>query len=64
MPVVNSAQYAVMLEKARQEKYAYPAFNVTSSETANAVLLGLKAAGSDGIVQISTGGAEFMSGLV
>ena len=63
MPVVNPAQYVKMLEKAKQEKYAYPAFNVTSTETANAVLLGLKTAGSDGIVQISTGGAEFMSGL-
>jgi len=63
MPVVSPAQYVKMLEKAKQEKFAYPAFNVTSTETANAVLLGLKTAGSDGIVQISTGGAEFMSGL-
>jgi fructose-bisphosphate aldolase, class II len=63
MPVVNSAQYLRMLERARQGKFAYPAFNVTSTETANAVLLGLKTAQSDGIIQISTGGAEFMSGL-
>jgi fructose-bisphosphate aldolase class II len=52
-----------MLEHARQEKYAYPAFNVTSTETANAVLLGLKTAKADGIIQVSTGGAEFLSGL-
>ena len=63
MPVVNPTQYAKMLEKAKQEKFAYPAFNVTSTETANAVLLGLKTAGADGIIQVSTGGAEFISGL-
>ena len=63
MPVVNPAQYVKLLEKAKQEKFALPAFNVTSTETANAVLLGLKTAGGDGIIQVSTGGAEFMSGL-
>lgn len=63
MPVVNPTQYLKMLERARAGKFAYPAFNVTSTETANAVLLGLKEAGSDGIVQVSTGGAEFLSGL-
>ena len=63
MPVVSPSQYVQMLEHARQAKYAFPAFNVTSTETANAVLLGLKTAKADGIVQISTGGAEFMSGL-
>jgi len=63
MPVVSPAQYVKMLEKAKQEKFAFPAFNVTSTETANAVLLGLKTAGADGIIQVSTGGAEFISGL-
>jgi fructose-bisphosphate aldolase, class II len=63
MPVVSPSQYQVMLEKAQAGKYAYPAFNVTSTETANAVLLGLKTAKADGIVQVSTGGAEFLSGL-
>lgn len=63
MPVVNPAQYIKLLEKAKQEKFALPAFNVTSTETANAVLLGLKTAGADGIIQVSTGGAEFLSGL-
>ena len=63
MPVVSPAQYATMLEVAKQGRYAYPAFNVTSTETANAVLLGLKTAQADGIIQISTGGAEFLSGL-
>ncbi|MCE1228932.1 MAG: class II fructose-bisphosphate aldolase [Firmicutes bacterium] len=63
MPVVSPSQYAKMLEVAKKEHYAFPAFNVTSTETVNAVMLGLKNAKSDGIIQISTGGAEFMSGL-
>ncbi|BDU76469.1 fructose-bisphosphate aldolase [Mesoterricola sediminis] len=63
MPVVTPAQYRTMLEKAQEGKYAFGAFNVTSTETANAVLLGLKTAKADGIIQVSTGGAEFMSGL-
>jgi len=63
MPVVNYQGYAAILDSARKNHYAYPAFNITSSETANAVLLGLKEAKSDGIIQISTGGAEFASGL-
>jgi len=63
MPVVTPHQYVQMLERAKQEKYAFPAFNVTSTETANAVLLGLKTAKADGIIQVSTGGAEFISGL-
>ena len=63
MPVVAPAQYTRMLERAREGKFAYPAINVTSTETANAVLLGFKEADSDGIIQVSTGGAEFLSGL-
>ncbi|HJW09921.1 MAG TPA: class II fructose-bisphosphate aldolase, partial [Holophagaceae bacterium] len=56
-------QYLKMLDRAKAGKFAYPAFNVTSTETVNAVLLGLKAANADGIIQISTGGAEFFSGM-
>ena len=63
MAVVNAQQYLNMLQLAKQGRFAYPAFNVTSTETVNAVLLGLKQANADGIVQISTGGAEFFSGL-
>lgn len=36
--------------------------NVTASETLNAALRGFKLANADGIVQISVGGAEYMSG--
>ncbi|MEG0229436.1 MAG: class II fructose-bisphosphate aldolase, partial [Oscillospiraceae bacterium] len=62
MPVVNYEQYKQMLEKAYQGHYAYPAFNVSNIETANAVLKGLAEAKSDGIIQVSTGGGEHASG--
>lgn len=62
MPVVDYDQYKTMLETAYKNKYAYPAFNVSSIETANAVLEGLAEAESDGIIQISIGGGEFASG--
>ncbi len=62
MPIATTETYAAMLDKAKAEKYAYPAINVTSSETLHAALRGFADAGSDGIVQISTGGSEFLSG--
>jgi len=62
MPIVNYEQYKTMLETAYKNHYAYPAFNVSSVETANAVLEGLAQAKSDGIVQVSIGGGEFASG--
>src|SRR5690606_17669925 len=42
--------------------FAYPAINVSSSQTLNAALAGFAEAGSDGIIQVSTGGAEYFSG--
>ena len=62
MPVADYATYCTMLERARKGKFAYPAVNVTSLTTANAVLKGLSESGSDGIIQVSTGGAAFASG--
>jgi fructose-bisphosphate aldolase, class II len=62
MPVVDYAQYCEMLERARTGRFAYPAINVTSLTTANAVLKGLAESGSDGIIQVSTGGGAFASG--
>ena len=62
MPIATPEVYAQMLDHARAGGFAYPAINVTSSETLNAALRGFAEAGSDGIVQISTGGAEFLSG--
>ena len=62
MPVADYATYCEMLDRARAGRFAYPAVNVTSLTTANGVLQGLAESGSDGIIQISTGGAAFASG--
>src|SRR3954451_25115450 len=62
MPVADPQTYARMLDAAREGKYAYPAINITSSETVNAALRGFADAGSDGLIQVSTGGGEFASG--
>ena len=62
MPIATPEVYAQMLDRAKQQGFAYPAVNVTSSQTLNAALRGFAEAGSDGIVQISTGGAEYLSG--
>src|SRR3954468_17287151 len=62
MPVADYAQYCQLLDRARKGKFAYPAINVTSLTTANAVLKGLADSKSDGIIQVSTGGGAFASG--
>jgi fructose-bisphosphate aldolase, class II len=62
MPIATPEVYAEMLDKAKQNSFAYPAINVSSSQTLNAALQGFAEAGSDGIVQVSTGGAEYLSG--
>jgi len=62
MPVADHARYCQMLDRARKGRFAYPAINVTSLGAANAVLKGLADSGSDGIIQVSTGGAAFVSG--
>src|SRR5512139_1984298 len=62
MPVADHARYCEMLDRARKGEFAYPAVNVTSLTTANAVLRGLAESRSDGIIQVSTGGAAFASG--
>jgi fructose-bisphosphate aldolase class II len=62
MPVADYATYCKMLDRAREGRFAYPAINVTSLTMANGVLKGLAESGSDGIIQISTGGAAFASG--
>lgn len=63
MPIATPEVYAEMLGRAKDNAYAFPAINCTSSETINAALKGFADAGSDGIIQFSTGGAEFGSGL-
>ena len=62
MPVADYETYCKMLDNARKNKSAYPAINVTSLTSANAVLKGLAESKSDGIIQVSTGGAAFASG--
>jgi fructose-bisphosphate aldolase class II len=62
MPVATPEQYAEMLDKAKDKGFAYPAVNVSSSQTIHAVLQGLTEAGSDGIIQVTTGGADYFAG--
>jgi fructose-bisphosphate aldolase, class II len=62
MPIATTEVYAEMLDRAKAGAFAYPAINVTSSQTLNAALAGFAEASSDGIVQVSTGGAEYLSG--
>jgi fructose-bisphosphate aldolase class II len=62
MPIATPEVYADMIRRAKEGGFAYPAINCTSSETVNAALRGFADAGSDGIIQFSTGGAEFASG--
>ena len=62
MPIASPEKYAEMLDAAKEGKFAYPAINITSSQSINAALAGFAEAGSDGIIQVSTGGAEYASG--
>lgn len=63
MPVATPKQYEAMLDAAQKGNYAYPAVNVTSLTTINAALKAFSDANSDGIIQVSTGGGQFASGL-
>ena len=58
MPIASPEKYAQMLDAAKAGKFAFPAINITSSQTLNAALAGFAEAGSDGIIQVSIGGAE------
>ena len=62
MPIATPDVYAEMLDRAKAGSFAYPAINISSSITLNAAIRGFAEAESDGIVQVSTGGAEFLSG--
>ena len=63
MPIATPEIYAAMLDRAKAGAFAYPAINVSSSQTLNAALRGFAQAKSDGIVQVSTGGASYLSGV-
>jgi fructose-bisphosphate aldolase class II len=62
MPIATPDQYAEMLDTAKKHSFAFPAINVSSSATINSVLQGLSEAGSDGIIQVTTGGADYFAG--
>jgi fructose-bisphosphate aldolase class II len=62
VPIATPQQYREMIDAARTDRFAYPAVNVTSSQTLNAALRGFCEARSDGIVQITTGAAAYLSG--
>ena len=62
MPVATPQQYAAMLDAAKNGGFAFPAINVSSSQTLNAALQGFAEAGSDGILQVSFGGADYLAG--
>ena len=62
MPIATPEKYAEMLDAAKSQGFAFPAINCTSSQTVLAALQGFADAGSDGIIQLSVGGAEFLSG--
>ena len=62
MAIATPEVYAEMLDRAKAGSFAYPAVNVTSSQTLTAALQGFAAAESDGIIQVSVGGAEYASG--
>ena len=62
MPIATPEIYSEMIDRAKAGGFAFPAVNVTSSQTLNAAIRGFAEAESDGIVQVSTGGAAYWSG--
>ncbi|WP_129782816.1 class II fructose-bisphosphate aldolase [Promicromonospora panici] len=62
MPIATPEVYAEMIDRAKAGKFAYPAVNITSSQTITAALQGFAEAESDGIIQVSVGGGEYASG--
>ena len=62
MPIATPEIYSQMLDRAKEKSFAYPAINVSSSQSLIAAIRGFAEAKSDGIVQISWGGAEYLSG--
>ncbi len=62
MPIATPEIFADMLDRAKKGTFAYPAINVSSSQTITAAIRGFAEAESDGIIQFSWGGAEYASG--
>jgi fructose-bisphosphate aldolase class II len=62
MAIATPEVYAQMLDRAKKGAFAYPAINVSSSQSIIAAIRGFAEAESDGIIQFSWGGAEYASG--
>ena len=62
MAIATPEIYAEMLDRAKAGSFAYPAVNISSSQTIIGAIRGFAEAKSDGIIQISWGGAEYASG--
>ena len=62
MAIATPEVYADMIDRAKAGKFAYPAVNITSSSSITGALQGFAEAESDGIIQVSVGGAEYGSG--
>ncbi|WP_159621588.1 class II fructose-bisphosphate aldolase [Ruania rhizosphaerae] len=62
MGIATPEVYQEMIDRAKERSFAYPAVNVTSSQTLTAALRGFAEAESDGIIQVSVGGSEYASG--
>ena len=62
MAIATPESYAAMLDAAKAGGYAFPAVNITSSSTVTAAIQGFAEAESDGIIQVSIGGAQYASG--
>jgi len=62
MAIATPESYNAMLDAAKAGSYAFPAINVTSSSSITAAIQGFAAAESDGIIQVSIGGAQYASG--
>ena len=60
--VVTGEDYKTLVNAAKKGGYALPAVNVTSTNTTNAVMEAAATAGSDVIIQLSNGGAQFYAG--
>lgn len=60
--VVSGKDVYKVFDYARENHFAIPAFNVTSSSTANAALEAARDAKSPVILQVSQGGAAYFAG--
>lgn len=63
MPIADYDTYCAMIDNAQKNNFAYAAINITSLPTINGTIQAFAEMKTDGIIQVSTGGGEFASGL-